>query len=313
MPLICLRCAAHASPSLTLVPSRTFFSGLRERIDFFKTRKKTLSREEDILLQPPALSSTTPVPAAAPQKTSMWQDLTEEEVDRIRFKSGLPKEILCEQRGIPVHGTRFTYLEHYRRDFVRQYFATYGKASGLKPGVCWPHKEELAFRIKWEETFYPKFNDMVQRKKDEREQKAKELAKYRAQIMANLKKLPAAKKEFFAKLNERKQQELDEKAKREKVLQDVREYLGYDVSQGDTRFQEALAKKEEEEAAVRKASKKTEKQSKIMASLAALAEEQIKKAAEAAEKEKTGESGPVTAAPDETKSGKGTKTTDKKK
>ena len=289
MSLTCLRCARtfNAAP-LTVHSKRSLFDGLKERISIFK-KKKPPSREEDILLQPPALSSVTPVPAAS-QKTSMWENLTEEEVNKIRFKSGLPREILCEQRGIPVHGTRFTSLEHYRRDFVRQYFATYGRASGLKPGVCWPHKEELAFRIKWEETFYPKMKDMVDRKKAEKAAEAKELAKYRSGILANLKKLPAEKKQFFFKLNERKEQELVEKAKREKVLQDVREYLGYDVAQGDTRFQEALAKKEEEEAAVKKASKKQEKQSKIMSLLAAMAEEQIKKAAEVVEKERAGES-----------------------
>ena len=244
-------------------------------------RKKTVSREEDILLQPPVLQDALP---AAPQKTSLWHNLTHEERLKIRFKSGLPREILCEQRGIPVHGTRFTYLEHYRRDFVRQYFATYGRASGLKPGVCWPNQEELAFRNKWEETFFPKLSETLARKREEKEKQERELAKYRSDLLANLKKLPAAKKEFFNRLQEKKRLESEEKAKREKVIQDVREFLGYDVAPGDTRFQEALAKKEEEELALKKASRKQEKQAKVMAALASMAEEQIKKATEEVEK-----------------------------
>lgn len=306
MSPLCSRCVLR--PHRPLIVSTSVRS--LSLSSLFRWKKKTLKREEDILLQPPVLDGDVAVPAS-PSKTSVWSDLTPEEETRIRFKSGLPREILCEQRGIPVHGTRFTYLEHYRRDFVRQYFATYGKASGLKPGVCWPSKQELEFRIKWEQTFYPSFKEMVDRKKAEQEKKTKELAKYRTDILNNLKKLPAAKKEFYAKLNEKKQQELDEKAKREKVIQDVREYLGYDVAPGDTRFQEALAKKEQEDLAVKKASKKQERQAKIMAELAAMAEEQIKKAADAIEKSAETESPsppePVSGPKDETPAAKGPK------
>ena len=213
-------------------------------------------------------------------KSSAWSHLTPEEILRIRNKCTLPRDVVCEMKGIPPEGTRLTHINHYKRDWIKQYFGMYGKASGLKPGICWPSKEELEFRQKFEETFYPSLQTMVQEKKELKEQNEKTMTEYRKTILENLKKLPAAKKEFYRKFNEKKEQEEEERRKRERVVQEVREYLGYDVAPGDTRFQEALLKKEEEEQAVKRAGKKQEKQAKIMAALSALAEEQVKKAEE---------------------------------
>lgn len=216
-------------------------------------------------------------------KASVWSHLTPEQVMKIRNKSRLPRDVVCELKGIPEHGTRLTHIDHLRRDFVKAYFAKYGKASGLIPGVCWPSKEELEFRIKYEETFQPTLETMLQEKKAKAEARAAEEAEYRKTIIENLKKLPQAKAELIRKYKEKKEQMEEEVRKRERVIQEVREYLGYDVAPGDTRFQEALTKKEEEEAAVLKQSKKQERQAKLMAELSAMAEEQIKKAAESFE------------------------------
>ena len=211
-------------------------------------------------------------------KPSPWRHLSDHQVLAIRDKSKLPLSVRGELSGIPHLPRKFTELRHYNRKFVRSYFAKYGEASGIKPGVCWPSQSELEFKIKFEETFYPTINEMLVRKRKEREEKEKFTAQERQKIMDNLKKLPAIKAEFMRKYNEKLTAEAEEGLKREKQIQEVREYLGYDVAQGDTRFQEALLKMEEEKKSVEKASKKHEKQARIMATLAALAESEIKKA-----------------------------------
>ena len=196
---------------------------------------------------------------------------------RIRNKSRLPRDVVCELKGIPQHGTRLYRLSQYKRDFVRKYFAMYGEASGLKPGVCWPSKQELEFRQKFEE-FLPPLEKIMQEKKELREKEEAELIAYREEIMKNLKKLPGAKAEFLRKIKEKEKLKEEEKAKREQLVQEVREFLGYDVAQGDTRFAEALAKMEEQKKEEKKVSRRQEKKARIMAHLSSMAEEQIKKA-----------------------------------
>lgn len=213
------------------------------------------------------------------QKPSIWNHLTEDQILEIRDKSKLPLSVRGELTGIPHLPPKFTELRHYNRRFIRKYFATYGEASGLKPGVCWPSASELEFRKKFEETFYPTINEMLVRKKKEKEEKEKYEREAREKILLNLKKLPQIKKEFMEKFNEKLLEESQEAAKKEKQIQEVREFLGYDVAMGDTRFQEALVKMEEEKKAVAKASKKQEKQAKILATLAALVQTEVDKAA----------------------------------
>lgn len=220
--------------------------------------------------------SATAVPAS--RRVSVWGHLTPEQIMRIRNKSRLPRDVVCELKGIPQHGTRFYRLSQYKRDFVRKYFAMYGEASGVKPGVCWPSKQELEFRQKFEETFIPPLEKILEEKKKLKEKEEAEEKAYRAEIMKNLKKLPEAKAEFFRKIKEKEKLKEEEKAKREQLVQEVREFLGYDVAQGDTRFAEALAKMEEQKKEEKKVSRRQEKKARIMAHLSAMAEEQIKKA-----------------------------------
>jgi len=255
--------------------SKTVSALQSRQISFWKKGKD--KKDEDLEANKQVLE----VQPTTTSKPSIWSHLTPEQIMKIRDKSRLPHDVMCELKGIPEHGKRLTHIDHYRRDYIRPYFAKYGKASGIKPGVCWPSKEELEFKLKFEETFYPDLQKLVKDEKAIQDEKAKEQKEYRKTVLSNLKKLPQAKKEFWDKFNAKKELEEEEKRKRDRVIQEVREYLGYDVSPGDTRFQEALTKKQEEELVVAKASRKQEKQAKILAALSAMAEEQIKKAEEA--------------------------------
>lgn len=206
-----------------------------------------------------------------------WAHLTEEQLLKKRDKSRLPNQVRKAMKGEPEF-FQFTRFEHYRKDYVKSHYAKYGKASGLKPGVCWGSLQEVQFKVQWEETFQPSLEKLMDDDRREKEEKAAHIQKNRDEIMANLKQLPKALEEFQKKLDMKKKDEVSEMLKKEKLVQDVREYLGYDVSPHDVRFQEALQKKEEEERVVAKASKKQEKQARIMAQLSAMAEEEVKKA-----------------------------------
>lgn len=211
-------------------------------------------------------------------QSSVWSHLTNDEVEKLRDKSRLPRDVWCEINGVPEYEGKFNHLELYKRDFVRGYYAKYGEASGLKPGVCWPTKQELAFRVEYEKTFYPPLEDLMKTNESKKKEKQDKLKEYRETILKNLKKLPQAKESFFQRYEEIEQSKLEEKKSRDKLIQDVREFLGYDVAPGDDRFNEAVTKMEEMAKVEKKGSKKQEKQAKMLALLSAMAEEELAKA-----------------------------------
>ena len=252
--------------SLDTICKRDIFVGA-PRYSWF-SKKKT--EEEDA------------VSTIVEQPRSMWFYLSEEEVMRIRDKSRLPTAIKNELKGIPKWD-RLPCLPHYRKSYIKKYYAKYGAATGLKPGICYGTIEENQHKIEFEKTFYPDFQTLVKKEKDEKAAEVQRIAIARADIEKKLKDLPKAIEEFYKKHSQRAREAEEELAKREKLIQEVREYLGYNVAPGDSRFQEALTKKEAEEKAAAKTNKKQEKQAKMMASLAAMAEEEIQKAQKAAE------------------------------
>jgi uncharacterized protein YbaA (DUF1428 family) len=209
----------------------------------------------------------------------LWSYLTEQDIMRIRDKSNLPLDVRQELRGeVPFDKLRT--IKQYRRDLVQKYYAKHGEATGIKPGVCWGTIQENEFKLKYEETFYPDLKTLLENDRKEKVEAKEKLDAERADILAKLKTLPKAMAEFKKKLDQKNKEESVYREKKEKQIQEVREYLGYDIAPGDTRFQEALQKKEDEEKAVLKASKKQEKQAKIMAKLAQMADEELKKAQE---------------------------------
>lgn len=175
---------------------------------------------------------------------------------------------------------KFRTVNKYRRDNVQKYYAKYGEASGIKPGVCWGSIQENEFKIKFEKTFYPDLGTLLENDRKAKEDAKNKIETERADILAKLKTLPKAIAEFQKKFDVKKKEEIAQRVKKEKLIQEVREYLGYDVAPGDTRFQDALQKKEEEGKAAAKANKKEEKRAKMMAKLSQMAEEEIKKAQE---------------------------------
>lgn len=130
----------------------------------------------------------------------------------------------------------------------------------MKAGVCWPNKEELAFQRKYEETFYPSLQKLMEDMVTQRKEKE---ALILAQEKEFLKKF-AKRDKFIAEFREKqrvlREEEEEERSRQEKVVAEVREYLGFNIDQDDARFQEALAKKEEEERqAIKRAGRKDKK------------------------------------------------------
>ncbi|XP_027202756.2 growth arrest and DNA damage-inducible proteins-interacting protein CRIF [Dermatophagoides pteronyssinus] len=165
----------------------------------------------------------------------------------------------------------------YKKNQIRKRFATFGKSSGLKPGICWPSRDELEYMKQFDQTFEKSIQTMqenlLQTKKAEQEKRLKR----EKQIVANLKKLPKMKEEFWQNYHNLYSEIEEEKTKKTKLIQDVREYLGYDIEPNDPRFEEALAKKDEEAKIAMRAARKLEKQRQHMEMLQALVSEALEK------------------------------------
>ncbi|RWS31637.1 hypothetical protein B4U80_00919 [Leptotrombidium deliense] len=233
-------------------------------ISWFRRKK-----EEDV-------EASTELVEAKQEEASLWSHLSEEEIAAIRNKSGLTTQERERLTGELTQVRKFDSLEHYEEKYVRQYYAKYGRESGLKPGVCWPSKEKFEFIKRFEKTFYPSLDEMLKDMEAEKKSAAEAIRRREEQIAENLKKLPQIKKEFFAKVKEREALLRQEKQKKEKLVQDIREYLGYNIDPRDERFKEALVKKEEEDKLKAKSVKKESRQQKLLAQLAQMAAEETK-------------------------------------
>ncbi|KAH9397689.1 hypothetical protein TYRP_004013 [Tyrophagus putrescentiae] len=168
-------------------------------------------------------------------------------------------EVLEAYKGEVGQATELKFLWQYKKDAMQKRFAKFGKNSGLKPGVCYPTNEELEYLTQYEATF----EKSVARMRDDLRRRQTEAAEARTrrtrEVEKNLAKMPTLKKDFWAKYHQLYEDIEREKEKKEKVIQEVREYLGYDIQPNDPRFEEALLKKDEEEKAAMRAARKLEK------------------------------------------------------
>ncbi|XP_074601596.1 growth arrest and DNA damage-inducible proteins-interacting protein CRIF [Brevipalpus obovatus] len=171
-----------------------------------------------------------------------------------------------------------TKFYQYEREKIRQHYAKYGRESLVKAGVCWPNKEELAFQRKFEETFYPSLNKLMEDMVVERKEREKEIQQKEKEFLKGMAKKDKLIQEFRAKQLASLEQEEAERKRQEKIVAEVREYLGFNIDQSDARFQEALAKKEEDERAMAKKALKKDKKSRtamMLQQLLGVSEEEV--------------------------------------
>lgn len=159
---------------------------------------------------------------------------------------------------------KLTNIKHYKKEYVRALYGKLGKDSGLNPGVLWPRKEELEHLKQYEKAFTLKLDSLIEENRLKKEAALNERMAREKEVSNNLKKLPGELKQFFDKIEDKKKQKEDWVRQRETLIEEVREILGYRAKPSDERFQEALAKKEEEDA---KAKRKEERKRKENAKL----------------------------------------------
>lgn len=86
-------------------------------------------------------------------------------------------------------------------------------------------------------------------------------------VESQMSKMPQYIQQYRERLTKAEAQERSLESKRKALLEEARDYFGYDIDPRDPRFEQMKEKKEEEEKKLKKKKKKEEKIAKFMASL----------------------------------------------
>lgn len=197
-------------------------------------------------------------------------DLTEEEILQKRFKSRLPERVYrMFVKKEPVPNDHY-YNFHMNR--LRANYARFGKESKLNPGICWPTREEVLETIEYDKIFEPSLEVRLKNVEEVRlaaEKRKQEVEEEVDKNMANLDKWIA---DYQAKIEKKKAEQLALKQKKEKLIDEICEYLGYEIDPRDPRFQEAVEQREKEQKKSRKVKKQQESYEKMITKLKQIAE-----------------------------------------
>lgn len=197
-------------------------------------------------------------------------DLTEEEILQKRFKSRLPERVY--QMFIKKEPVQIDHAYNFYMNRLRANYARFGKESKLNPGICWPTREEVLETIEYDKIFEPSLDTRLKKVEESRlaeEKRKQEVEEEVDKNMANLDKWIA---DFHAKNEKKEAEQLALKQKKEKLIDEICEYLGYDIDPRDPRFQEAVEQRNKEQKKARKVKKQQESYEKMITKLKQMAE-----------------------------------------
>lgn len=197
-------------------------------------------------------------------------DLTEEEILQKRFKSRLPERVY--QMFVKKEPVLLDHYYNFYMNRLRANYARFGKESKLNPGICWPTREEVLEKIEYDKIFEPPLETKLKRVEESRlaeEKRKQEIEEEVDKNMANLDKWIA---DYHAKNEKKKAEQLALKQKKENLIDEICEYLGYEIDPRDPRFQEAVEQRNKEQKKARKVKKQQEGYEKMIAKLKQMAE-----------------------------------------
>ena len=160
----------------------------------------------------------------------------------------------------------------------RRIWALYGTRTGISPAVGWPVKEEWEDKMEYESLAYPDtLQEMVRKHQTEKRTKEEAVRARMDAIEAKMENLEKWKKEILDKKHKKERELQAAKDKHDRLIEEVKEYLGFKVDSKDPRFKEILEQKELEEKKRAKEAKKKEKQARALAKLRQMTDEMIEK------------------------------------
>lgn len=197
-------------------------------------------------------------------------DLTEEEILQKRFKARLPERVYRTFVKKEALDLELAYDFHMNR--LRAYYARHGTDSKLNPGLSWPTREEILQIIEEDKIFEPTLEIRLKNVEDARLAEEKRKREVEEEVEKNMANLDKWIGEYHAKIEKKKLEQLELKQKKEKLIDEICEYLGYEIDPRDPRFQEAVEQRQKEQKKARKVKKQQEGYDKMIAKLKQMAD-----------------------------------------
>ncbi|KAL2711553.1 growth arrest and DNA damage-inducible proteins-interacting protein 1 [Vespula squamosa] len=189
-----------------------------------------------------------------------------EELERKRNKSRLNpqhRNMLLGQRPYNESIEWFHNTVKYKKRMLGRYGI---KAVEVPAGFAWPTPEEVEDMKEYERVAYPYSIQEEWDKIKEKNRKEAEAIKAReADISQKMAKLDKWINDLNSRLAKKEADILQAKKNKERLIQEVREQLGYAVSVNDEKFKAAMAEKEKEQKKILKMAKKKLKEEKMLA------------------------------------------------
>lgn len=197
-------------------------------------------------------------------------ELAEEEILQKRFKSRLPEKVyrqLVAKEPLPLE-----FKFQFQKRFLRKYYALHGRNSKLNPGICWPTKEEMLETIEYDKILEPPLADRIKKVEEARLAEENRKKAVEAEVEANMANSDKWIAEYHAKIEKKREEALVLKQKKEKLIDEISEYLGYEIDPRDPRFQEAVEQRDKEQKKARKVKKQQESYDKMLSKLKQMAD-----------------------------------------
>lgn len=198
----------------------------------------------------------------------------ERKIKAMRNKSRLNKTHRNLLFNLPKPDEEYTWDKTLQ--FSRKQFGKYGSASGIDPRLCFFTPAEVADKTEYERVAYPyTIPDMIEQVKHEKAAKQTEIVVREKKIAENLTKLNKWMDDLNARVAKKEAEVRLAKEKREKLMEDIRQELGFRIDQRDPRFKELIEKKELEAKKEKKADKKKKREELLMQKLKEQAESEL--------------------------------------
>lgn len=197
-------------------------------------------------------------------------DLTEEEILQKCFKARLPERVyrmFVKKEPVPIDHTY-----NFQMNRLRANYARFGKESKLNPGICWPTREEVLETIEYDKIFEPSLEVRLKRVEEVRLAEEKRKQEVEEEVDKNMAMSDKWIADYQAKIEKKQAEQLALKQKKEKLIDEICEYLGYEIDPRDPRFQEAVEQRDKEQKKSRKAKKQQESYEKMITKLKQIAD-----------------------------------------
>lgn len=147
--------------------------------------------------------------------------------------------------------------------YFRNVYSKYGKESGVEAGVAWPTRQELLNKIEEEKTYDLSLKQKIDILVERKTQEIQNIIDLEKETDEALEKMPKMLEKYYQGVEKKRAVEAERVAKRREVLDQAREYYGFEVDLRDKRIKDMVEKMQEEKKKADRIKKKEDEKKKF--------------------------------------------------